>query len=41
MICRADLSSYELPPTARTRVRLPESFAPARIFSGWGPGLGR
>jgi hypothetical protein len=31
----------EVPRTARTRVRLPDGFAPARLFAGWGPELGR
>ena len=34
-----DSISHELPATARTRVRLPGSFVPARIFQGWGPEL--
>jgi hypothetical protein len=29
--------SSDLPPTARTRVRLPDAMAPAQIFPGWGP----
>jgi hypothetical protein len=39
MTRRADVSSSELPPTVRTRVRLPDALASARIFQGWGPGL--
>jgi hypothetical protein len=39
MNCRAELSNSELPTTARTRVRLPDALAPARLFQGWGPGL--
>jgi hypothetical protein len=39
MTRRADISNSELPPTVRTRVRLPEPFAPSRIFQGWGPDL--
>jgi hypothetical protein len=38
---RQPVTSAELAPTARTRVRLPESYAPARFFPGWGPELGR
>jgi hypothetical protein len=34
-------STADLTPTARTRVRLPQSYAPARFFPGWGPELGR
>jgi hypothetical protein len=34
-------TTSDLAQTARTRVRLPETFAPARVFHGWGPGLGR
>jgi hypothetical protein len=33
--------SSEVPRTARSRVRLPENFAPVRLFRGWGPELGR
>ena len=36
-----DITNTELPRTARSRVRLPEHFAPARLFQGWGPELGR
>ena len=36
-----DLQSSEIPVTARTRVRLPDAYAPSRVFHGWGPGLGR
>lgn len=32
-------ATAELPRTARPRVRLPDAFAPARIFRGWGPEL--
>ena len=36
-----DILNSELPATVRTRVRLPDSYAPGRVFHGWGPGLGR
>jgi hypothetical protein len=35
----AETITLELPPTVRTRVRLPEPKAPSRLFPGWGPGL--
>jgi hypothetical protein len=41
MTRKTDSISSELPFAARTRVRLPEPFEPARIFRGWGPELGR
>jgi hypothetical protein len=41
MIRRPDLPNSDLPATARPRVRLPGSFAPAQVFPGWGPDLGR
>jgi hypothetical protein len=41
MTRQPDLTTSDLALTARTRVRMPESFAPARVFPGWGPGLGR
>jgi len=34
---KTDSSSAELARTARTRVRLPDAMASARIFQGWGP----
>ncbi len=37
MTRRADVSSTDLPPTVRTRVRLPDAYSPSRIFQGWGP----
>ena len=36
-----DILSTEIPPAARTRVRLPDTYAPSRVFRGWGPELGR
>jgi hypothetical protein len=39
MTRRTDLPHSDLPPTARTRVRLPEPLAPVGLFQGWGPGL--
>jgi hypothetical protein len=41
MTRRPDIPVSELSVTIRTRVRRPETFAPGRIFSGWGPDLGR
>jgi hypothetical protein len=41
MTRRPDPISSELPPTARSRVRLPDPLVTARIFPGWGPELGR
>jgi hypothetical protein len=41
MTRRPDSLSRELPPTARTRVRLPDALASGAIFPGWGPELGR
>ncbi|MFY9666067.1 MAG: hypothetical protein WAL67_01755 [Candidatus Cybelea sp.] len=41
MIRNLDPTTSDLALTARTRVRIPENFAPARVFPGWGPGLGR
>jgi hypothetical protein len=41
MTRKPDLITADLPPGARTRVRLPDASSPARIFQGWGPGLGR
>jgi hypothetical protein len=35
----ADTITSELPPTVRTRVRLPEPKASCRLFQGWGPDL--
>ncbi len=40
MLRNPDITNRELPRTARCRVRLPEGFAPARLFQGWGPELG-
>jgi len=37
----SDRLNSDLPVTARTRVRLPDGFAPGRVFHGWGPGLER
>jgi hypothetical protein len=34
---RSDLLSAELGRTTRTRVRLPDTMVPTRVFSGWGP----
>ena len=41
MTRRNDSINSELPFAARTRVRVPQPFAPAGIFGGWGPDLGR
>ena len=41
MMRKPDVPGCDLPLTARTRVRLPDVFTPARIFPGWGPDLGR
>jgi len=41
MTRKPDLQNSDLPVTARTRVRLPEAYAPSRVFHGWGPDLGR
>jgi hypothetical protein len=41
MTRKLDSITEELPLGARTRVRLPEAASGARIFPGWGPGLGR
>ncbi len=41
MTRRPDPIVSDLPVTARTRVRLPDAFAPSRVFPGWGPELGR
>jgi len=41
MTRRPDSLGVDLPATARTRVRLPDSLTPLRIFPGWGPDLGR
>jgi hypothetical protein len=41
MTRKPDHLTGDLALTARTRVRLPETFAPARVFPGWGPDLGR
>jgi len=41
MIPSPDLISSDLPPTARTRVRVPRPMTTGRIFPGWGPDLGR
>lgn len=37
MTYRTDSSSADLSRSSRTRVRLPEPIAPARLFQGWGP----
>jgi hypothetical protein len=37
MTHRPDPCTSELPRTARTRVRLPDTMAITRIFPGWGP----
>ena len=39
MTRKSDSVSSELAHTARTRVRLPDAMAPARIFQGWGPSV--
>lgn len=39
MTRRADFPATDVPSTARTRVRLPETLTPSRIFQGWGPDL--
>lgn len=36
-----DILNSEIPATARPRVRLPDAYAPSRVFRGWGPELGR
>jgi hypothetical protein len=41
MTRRPDLTTPDLALSARTRVRFPDTFAPARVFPGWGPDLGR
>jgi len=41
MIPNPDLTSFDLPATARTRVRVPRPITSGRIFPGWGPDLGR
>jgi hypothetical protein len=41
MTRKFDTHDTDLPRTVRPRVRLPEPFAPARVFQGWGPDLGR
>jgi len=41
MTRKPDVLDSEVPVTARTRVRLPDHFAPGRVFHGWGPGLER
>jgi hypothetical protein len=41
MTHKPDSFTAELPLGTRPRVRLPQTFAPARIFPGWGPGLER
>jgi len=37
MTSTTDSSTADLSRTARTRVRLPETMAPTRLFQGWGP----
>jgi hypothetical protein len=37
MTYRTDSSNLELTRSSRTRVRMPEPMAPARLFQGWGP----
>jgi hypothetical protein len=37
MTYRTDSSHLELTRSSRTRVRMPEPMAPARLFQGWGP----
>lgn len=41
MLRNPDINNPEVPRTARSGVRLPQSFTPARLFQGWGPELGR
>ena len=41
MLRNPDTTTTEIPRSARSRVRLPAGFAPARLFQGWGPELGR
>jgi len=37
MTHKTDPATAELARTVRTRVRLPETMAPTRLFQGWGP----
>jgi hypothetical protein len=39
MTRNADPITSGVPPTVRTRVRLPDPKAPSRLFQGWGPDL--
>jgi len=41
MTRKLDSTNTEIPFGARTRIRLADTASPARIFPGWGPGLGR
>jgi hypothetical protein len=37
MTHRLESSNSDISRAARTRVRLPDAMAPARVFQGWGP----
>jgi hypothetical protein len=41
MVRKPDSLNPDRPLTARSRARMPEGVSLARIFSGWGPDLGR